>query len=53
MQNIEQSRDLAHALGGLTLMSANDWLCLSCLCDVNMDFNLRMVCVFVVCMQQS
>ena len=29
MQNIEQSPDLTSGLGGLTLTSANDWLCLS------------------------
>ena len=30
----EQSRDLTRALGGLASTSANDWHCLSFLCDV-------------------
>ena len=34
MKNIEQSRDLTRALGGLALTTANVCLCLSCLCDV-------------------
>ena len=33
-QNIEQSRDLTYPLGGLMFTSANEWLCLLCLCDV-------------------